>query len=269
LSPAAERKIIALPSDMSNSVNLGLEEDTFSQLKKSVTAVIHCAWSVNFNWSLESFEKSCIAATRNLLDLCLSVEGPKPASFVFCSSISTVSRTPGNWAREALPESLSCAHNIGYAQSKLVTEHIVVRAAQETGMAARVLRCGQIVADNTHGIWNATEAIPMILQCAKTIKALPQLDDILSWTPVDVMAASFVELSLAPVVDSSVLNVTNATLNQWTQDLLPLLREAGLEFEELPSRPGPADSANPTKIRRPTRLSSCWNSLPKSTTTTT
>jgi carbohydrate kinase (thermoresistant glucokinase family) len=233
LSPAAGRKIIALPSDLSNSVSLGLEEDTFSQLKRSVTAVIHCAWSVNFNWSLESFEKSCIAATRNLLDLCLSVEGPKPASFVFCSSVSTVSCTPGNWAREALPESLSCAHNIGYAQSKLVTEHIVVRAGQQTGMACRVLRSGQIVADSTHGIWNATEAIPMILQCAKTIKALPQLDDILSWTPVDVMAASFVELSLAPVVESPVLNVTNATLNQWTQDLLPLLREAGLEFEEL------------------------------------
>ncbi|EXJ82474.1 hypothetical protein A1O3_06287 [Capronia epimyces CBS 606.96] len=236
LSSAAGRKIVALPSDLSNSVNLGLEEDTFSQLKKSVTAVIHCAWSVNFNWSLESFEKSCIAATRNLLDLCLSVEGPNPASFAFCSSVSTVSRTPGNWAREALPESLSHAHNIGYAQSKLVTENIVVRAAQETGMAARVLRSGQIVADTTHGIWNASDAMPMILQCAKTIKALPRLDDILSWTPVDVMAASFVELSLAPVVDSPVLNVTNATLNHWTQDLLPLLREAGLEFEELPKQ---------------------------------
>lgn len=235
LSPAAERKIVALPADLSNPENLGLDDNVFCKIKQTVTSVIHCAWSVNFNWALESFEESCIAATRNLLDLCLSTEAPRPASFSFCSSVSTVARTPGNWVRESLPESLSHAQGMGYAQSKLVTENIVNRAARQTGMTARVLRAGQIVADKTFGIWNATEAIPMILQTAKTIKALPQLDDILSWTPVDVMAASIIELSLSSTA-GEVLNVTNPTLNHWSQDLLPLLRDAGLEFEELPKQ---------------------------------
>lgn len=235
LNPAAERKIVALPADLTNSDNLGLDEETFSTIKKSVTSVIHCAWSVNFNWALESFENSCVAATRNLLDLCLSAEAPRPASFSFCSSVSTVARTPGNWVREELPESLSHAQGMGYAQSKLVTENIVNRAAHQTGMTARVLRAGQIVADKAFGIWNTAEAIPMILQTAKTIKALPQLDDVLSWTPVDVMAASIIELSLSSTA-GEVLNVTNPTLNHWSKDLLPLLREAGLDFEELPKQ---------------------------------
>lgn len=180
LSPAAKRKLVALPCDLADTNNLGLDNSMFIKLKRSVTHVMHCAWSVNFNWALESFEKSYIAASRNLLDFCLGVEGPRPASFAFCSSISTIARTPGNWVREALPESLSYAQNIGYAQSKLVTENIVIRAAHQTGMSARVLRAGQIVADSTHGIWNASEAIPMIVQMAKTINALPLLDDILS-----------------------------------------------------------------------------------------
>ncbi|CAG8156043.1 unnamed protein product [Penicillium nalgiovense] len=235
LSPAAERKIVALPSNLSDSTDLGLGAEVYAQVKKSVTAVIHCAWSVNFNWALESFEGPCIAATRNLLDLCLSAEGPRPASFSFCSSVSTVARTPDNWVSEALPESLSYAQGMGYAQSKLVTENIVNRAAHATGMTARVLRAGQIVADTTHGIWNTTEAIPMILQTAKTIKALPQLDDVLSWTPVDVMASSIIELSLSPVADE-VMNVTNPALIHWTHDLLPQLRETGLEFEQLPKQ---------------------------------
>ncbi|KJK62622.1 Male sterility protein [Aspergillus parasiticus SU-1] len=235
LSPADERKIVALPAQLSNTSRLGLDELTYTQLTQSLTAVIHCAWSVNFNWSLGSFEDSCIAATRHLLDLCLDAQAPMPAKFSFCSSVSTVARTPGHWVPEKLPESLSYAQGMGYAQSKLVTEHIVNRAAQHTNITARVLRVGQIVADTVHGIWNATEAIPMILQTAKTIKALPELDDILSWTPVDVIANSVVELTLGTDV-AHIVNLTNPTLSHWTRDLLPLLKAAGLEFEQLPQR---------------------------------
>jgi hypothetical protein len=45
------------------------------------------------------------------------------------------------------------------------------------------------------------------------------------------MASSIIELSLAPVADE-VMNVTNPTLIHWTHDLLPQLREAGLEVEQ-------------------------------------
>ncbi|OOF95586.1 hypothetical protein ASPCADRAFT_507410 [Aspergillus carbonarius ITEM 5010] len=235
LTSAAERKIVALPADLSNPTRLGLDKAIYAHLTQAVTAVMHCAWSVNFNWSLESFEASCIAGTRHLVDFCLDAHGPTPARFAFCSSVSTVARTPGHWVPEALPDSVACAQGMGYAQSKLVTEHIVNRATQQTGMTARVLRVGQIIADTARGIWNATEAIPMIFQTAETIHALPQLDDILSWTPVDVIATSVIDLTLAPVA-GDVVNVTNPTLNHWTRDLLPLLRQAGLEFEELPQR---------------------------------
>ncbi|KAL3466049.1 hypothetical protein BJX64DRAFT_296438 [Aspergillus heterothallicus] len=233
-TPDAERKIVALPADLSNT-RLGLDDTIYEELVGSVTAVIHCAWSVNFNWSLESFERPCISATRNLIDLCLEVRGPVPANFSFCSSVSTVARTPGNWVTEALPESLSHAQSMGYAQSKLVTEHIVNRASHATSMSSRVLRVGQIIADTTHGIWNATEAIPMIFQTAETIKALPLLEDILSWTPVDTIASAVIEATRSSSA-SDVLNITNPTLNHWTRDLLPLLSQAGLEFEPLPKR---------------------------------
>ncbi|KAL4885540.1 hypothetical protein BJY04DRAFT_231032 [Aspergillus karnatakaensis] len=234
LTPEAERKIVALPADLSND-RLGLSEDVYEELVTSITAVMHCAWSVNFNWALESFEKSCIAGTRNLLDLCLDTRGPLPAKFSFCSSVSTVARTPGNWVPEALPESLSYAQTMGYAQSKLVTEHIVNRASHETNLAARVLRVGQIIADTEHGIWNATEAIPMIFQTAETINALPLLEDVLSWTPVNTIASSVIEATLSPAA-AEVMNVTNPTLNHWTQDLIPLLKQAGLTFDALPKR---------------------------------
>lgn len=231
LSVAARTKIVALPSNMADS-RLGLDDETYKTVSSRVTAVIHCAWSVNFNLALESFEKDCIAGARYLIDLCLKSASPAPARFAFCSSVSAVAATPGSLAPEDLPPSLLHAQGMGYAQSKLVTEHIVSNAAKHTGMTARVLRVGQIIADTTHGVWNATEAIPMIFQTAQTIKALPTLDENPSWTPVDIVADSIIELTMSNEA-SAVMNVTNPSLFHWTRDLLPLLREAGLSFDEL------------------------------------
>ncbi|KAF2101646.1 NRPS-like enzyme [Rhizodiscina lignyota] len=251
LSENELKKIVAIPADLSDPL-LGMDQERYDGLTAAVTGVVHCAWSVNFNWALESFEKDCIAGTRHLLDLCLKAKGPTSARFAFCSSVSTVAATPTDVAPEALPASLTYAQEMGYAQSKLVTEHIVTRASRETGMQARVLRIGQIIADTKAGIWNASEAIPMMFQTAETMHSLPQLDDMLSWTPVDVVASTVIDLTFAPEV-GEVVNATNPTLINWTQDLLPLLREAGLAFEELPPREwitrlrdsDPDPSANP------------------------
>lgn len=231
LSAASRRKIVSLPSNLGQP-QLDLDSETYQTIASDITGMIHCAWSVNFNLALESFEKDCIAGARHLIDLCLKSGRPSPARFAFCSSVSAVAATPGNVAPEDLPPSLLHAQNMGYAQSKLVTEHIVNRAAKQTGMVARVLRVGQIVADTKHGVWNATEAIPMIFQTAETIKALPKLDENPSWTPVDVVADSVIDMSMSPE-GGEVMNVVNSRLFHWTDDLLPLLRQAGLDFDEL------------------------------------
>jgi thioester reductase-like protein len=230
LSPAACRKIHALPSDLSDP-QLGLDSKTYQSVTKNLRSVIHCAWSVNFNLSLSSFEKDCIAGVRHLIDLCLAVPGSKPASFDFCSSVSTVSKCPQLHTPETIAE-LDWAQDMGYAQSKCVAEHICMAASKATGMRTRILRVGQIVADTTHGIWNDTEAIPLIMQSALTIGALPKLQESPSWTPVDVVAQAVIEIALSGA-ESIVANVTNAKTFSWTKDLLPALRQAGLEFEEV------------------------------------
>ncbi|KAJ9658606.1 hypothetical protein H2198_003624 [Neophaeococcomyces mojaviensis] len=230
----ARRKITAYPSNFAQS-DLGLDAAVLDHLKSGIVSLIHCAWSVNFNKRLSSFEADCIAGARNLMMLCLAAQGPKPASFNFCSSVSTVARTPGPLVPEALPESLQCAQGMGYAQSKLVTEHIIAKAAEQTGMAARVLRVGQIVADTTHGIWNNTEAIPLMLQAATTIGVLPTLDELPRWLPVDVVANSVNDISLSGST-VSFFNVVNPNTFHWTDDLLSALENAGLTFERVSQR---------------------------------
>lgn len=165
--------------------------------------------------------------------LCLAAGRPIPASFNFCSSVSAVAATPNAHSiPEELPTSLSYAQNMGYAQSKHVAEHLVHRAATQTGMKARTLRIGQIVADTEHGIWNATEAIPLMLQAGKTIGAIPALDESPLWLPVDTVAQTVIDHSLSDSA-AGTINVVASKPFHWTRDLLPLLRASGLKFEEV------------------------------------
>lgn len=228
------RKVISLPADLSKP-DLGLPEPTYRKITSSLRTVIHAAWSVNFNIRLSSFEKDNIAGVRHLIDLCQS----GGASFNFCSSVSTVSRHPDEDG--PVPESLPdarWAQGMGYAQSKSAAEAICSRAAERAGVPVRVLRIGQIVADTAHGVWNATEAVPLMLQSALTIGALPRLAETPSWLPVDTVAKGVAEIALSGAGDRSdggavFANVVNHRTFSWTNDLLPALRAAGLDFEEV------------------------------------
>jgi hypothetical protein len=57
---SARQKLVALPSNFALE-DLGFGRDMYSQISKEITCLIHCAWSVNFNLGLSSFEKDCIA----------------------------------------------------------------------------------------------------------------------------------------------------------------------------------------------------------------
>ncbi|RDW93763.1 putative NRPS-like enzyme [Aspergillus mulundensis] len=243
LSTAAKNKLIALPSDLSQP-DLGLDPTTYNTLASSLTDVIHCAWSVNFNLHLSSFEKDNIAGIQHLANLCLKTQRPAPATLNFCSSISAVVRSPEASIPESLPSSLEHAQNMGYAQSKLVAENLCVKAWEQTGLRARVLRIGQVIGDTENGIWNTTEAIPLMLQSANTIGALPKLDEFHRWLPVNTVAGVIADISLsekeagadADAETQPIYNIISPHPFHWTRDLLPSLRAVGLEFEELGPR---------------------------------
>ncbi|KAH7139791.1 hypothetical protein B0J13DRAFT_478097 [Dactylonectria estremocensis] len=242
-------KFTALPADLSLP-DLGLGDDAYDALRSSLTSVIHSAWAVNFTLTVKSFESQHIAGLRHLLDLCLSVPFSRPARLSFISSISAAAGTPSP-ARvpETLVKDPAHAQNMGYARSKWVAEHIVNAAAVATGMEARVLRSGQIVGDSTMGLWNPTEAIPLMFRAAVTLGALPALDETPSWLPVDKSARSVLELSgLAASGDQTagyfqlqdspgvVYHLQNPQTSRWTEDILPAMATAGLQFEIVKQR---------------------------------
>jgi thioester reductase-like protein len=234
-------KVFALPADLSKP-DLGLSASTFSHLQQYLTSVIHSAWAVNFNLGVASFESHHIQGTYNLLRLCQSVPFSRPADFSFISSISAAAGTPvPALIDEVYLNDPTQAQNMGYARSKYVTEQVVRAAATATPQHARVLRTGQIVGDTIQGVWNTTEAIPLMIQSAMTVGVLPRLEETPCWLPVDKCAEAIIDLAGARIPFSSVdpndfckdivYHVQNTTLFDWTDDLLPALRRAGLTFQ--------------------------------------
>jgi carbohydrate kinase (thermoresistant glucokinase family) len=231
------RKILAIPSDFGKT-DLALSSKMYQRLLMEVGIVIHLAWAVNFNMGIESFEKQHIAGAHNLLQFCLNSKRSTPAAFHFGSSVSAVAASPTK-VEESTETDFTRAQTMGYAQSKLVTENICSRAAKQTGMISRVHRIGQVIGDTEHGIWNETEAIPLIVQAAVTVGCVPTLDETPNWLPVDVVAQSVVDLSLLSsesVAVDSVFHIVNPTTFHWTRDFIPALKSAGLKFDEVPQR---------------------------------
>ncbi|KAL4868720.1 hypothetical protein BDV12DRAFT_209025 [Aspergillus spectabilis] len=236
------KKIIALTSAL-HEPDLGLDLATIHQMRRSVSLIIHTAWPVNFNLPLSSFE-SHIQGLKNLIDFSLSVHMPVPAVTLFCSSISTALASSSARIEEGPMCDFGNALNMGYARSKLVGDRIV-SIARKSGARAISLRIGQISGHSKKGLWNDSEAIPLMIRSALTLKALPDLDTMCSWLPVDKLACSILEIArtfslsssdgeaASKSTDDSIYNLSNPRTFPWSS-LLNVLRQQGFVFETLP-----------------------------------
>ena len=243
LPSSLKDKIIALPSDFSK-VNFGLDETVLEEMRNNVSFIIHSAWAVNFTLNLQSFEKNYIAGVHNLVSFSLSVKLPRPARFIFCSSVSAAM---GMFGPAVVPENrlpnLEHAASTGYARSKLVSEHIIYGSTTSSNALACVLRIGQIVPSLTDPLWNPSESTPLMIRSAYVVNALPELDQQCSWLPIDTAAATILDVSGISDLGGSdiyvndrffVYNLVNPSTFSWATDLLPALSAAGLAFSTLP-----------------------------------
>lgn len=165
-------KAIIFSGDLSLP-NLGIEATALDDIKQHVTHIIHAAWPVNFQLTLRAFEPQ-LRSLQNLVDLSLSKNVGSRPRLLFCSSISVAMATPTPANVPEMPVSnLAYASSTGYARSKLVGERMIEVAAKEYGGDAKVLRIGQVVGDTKAGIWNASEAWPLIIRSALTLKTMP------------------------------------------------------------------------------------------------
>ncbi|ROV98462.1 hypothetical protein VPNG_08540 [Cytospora leucostoma] len=225
------------------SHDLGLPSAVLSDLRETASVIIHNAWKVDFNHSLDTFEEVHIRGVRNLIGF--SANSPRHPRIVFVSSISSV----GDWHAvdtqvgaipESLPPTLAAAQPNGYAESKAVAEHLLAEAAQKSGIDVSILRVGQIAGPATPGNgakWTETEWFPLMTKTAKSTRKIPDgqaLGDV-DWIPVDLLSSIIWELSTVShragdekndLGSLQIFHLVNPEPRSWA-DILPVVK-AGL-----------------------------------------
>ncbi|KAK4496873.1 hypothetical protein PRZ48_011322 [Zasmidium cellare] len=198
---ALKSRQIPVPSDFDHRVTihtcalskplLGLSQETYKHLAQTVDVIYHLAWSVDFVLPLQGF-KQHFAGLQSLVNLTVV----RKAHLIFCSSTASISNS-SNPVPEAVIQDPANSGGIGYSRSKWVAENILLNAKkQHPDLRIDVVRAGQLSGDTKHGIWNISEAYPLMLSSARETKCLPDLGhgEDMRWVPVDVAARAFVEL---------------------------------------------------------------------------
>lgn len=174
LDPTIPEKVEFVETSL-GEYHLGIDDSKYHEMLQSVDTVVHNAWRMDFNISVESFEGVHIRAMRSLIDF--SLESAHRAHIHFLSSIGAI----GGWTLSNGPvipelpfEDCDVTLRQGYGEAKQVCERICLAASQTAGVSASIHRLGQIAGPCTEsGFWNLQEWLPAIVVTSKTIGKIP------------------------------------------------------------------------------------------------
>lgn len=115
-------RLIILPTSADlNAAQFGQTSEIYQQLEKEVTDIIHCAWKVNFNQTIQDFQHDTLLGHFNLLKFAMLNQ----KQFHFVSSIASASSGLVDIVKEEpLPRNAEVALPQGYGQSKYIAEHL-------------------------------------------------------------------------------------------------------------------------------------------------
>ena len=232
------QRVTFLTSDLSKS-DLGLGDEQYAELSGMVDVIIHNAWRVDFNLSLESYEQDHVKGVRNLIDF--SVHSCGRTSIFFVSSIGSVLNWPvyhQGRVPEAVINDFKVPGAMGYTESKHVSEQLLDVAGTRCHVPISICRVGQIAGPvlKLQGIWNKREWFPSLVQSSQYLGVLPgSLGNLstIDWIPIDILSTIVAELALQPIAEvgsgSRVYHAVNPNITTWDA-LLPFVM-AGMSTE--------------------------------------
>lgn len=234
-------KLRVLESDDTSRPRLGLSEGEYQELREHVTHVVHNAWPMSSKRPVRGFESQFVVM-RQLIDLCAAISERRAlqVAFQLVSSIAVVGHYPLVHGTPHVPEERVGIESVlpnGYGDAKFVCERLLDETLHRfpARFRAASVRLGQVAGSAASGYWNAAEHFSFLVKTAQTLRALPDLAGLASWTPVDDVAAVLADLLLLtpPSADAAgdtvarprFYHVDNPVRQRWA-DVIPLLADA-------------------------------------------
>ncbi|KAF9768315.1 hypothetical protein IL306_014406 [Fusarium sp. DS 682] len=196
LTSAQRSKLRILEADTSSS-RLGLSESDYEWLVQNGTHIIHNAWPMSGTRPVKGFEPQ-FQSLRKLLDLARDMACREAAPYITFQLVSSIG-VIGHFGSDRIPEQrvpLGAVLPIGYCEAKWACERILDETLHRYPdvFHAMVVRPGQIAGSSTSGFWNPVEHFAFLVKSAQSLCAWPDFDGVVQWVPVDVVAATMVDL---------------------------------------------------------------------------
>ena len=236
-------RVVYVTSDMSKS-DLGLEHSVYSDIIDNVELIIHNAWQVDFNLSLDSYEHSHVGGVRNLIEM--AIKSTHQAAIFFISSISSVSNYSAR-ERAQVPEEtikdFTVPQRMGYAESKYIAERLLDIAAANCNVPVSVCRVGQIAGPirGSEGMWNKQEWLPSLVLSSRHLGVIPDSlggVETVDWIPIDILSDIITELALQPSdalgSDGKTYHAVNPSKTTWAALLPHVLAALGPTVHAIP-----------------------------------
>ncbi|KAI2482376.1 Polyketide synthase [Pyrenophora tritici-repentis] len=215
-------KITAYETDSTKPL-LGLPEETYATLSTTVTHIFK--------------------VLRHLFDLAALVAAKRGPgfkfSFQFISSIATVGHYPFHARTPHIPEETMGIKSVlpnGYGDAKFVCERVLDETLHRypDRFRAMVVRLGQVAGSSGSGYWNENEHFAFLVKSAQTLKALPRLEGVVSWTCVDDVAGASADLLLDKFPER-IYHTDNPVRQDWAGMLKLLAGELGIPENKIVS----------------------------------
>ncbi|KAG4420085.1 hypothetical protein IFR04_006744 [Cadophora malorum] len=198
-------RVTFVTGDLAQST-FGLKQSVFDNLDANITRIIHNAWPVDFNKTLQSFKPSL----DGVLGLASFASTAKLSpSIFFIGSISSVGNYQNtqvhlDFIPETVLKDLNTPAPMGYGESKYLAERILDYATKKLHITTAAARVGQIAgtAENARG-WNRREWFPSLVMSSKFLGAVPETLGVggnaqdIDWVPIDQLVEVLAELALS------------------------------------------------------------------------
>jgi len=187
-------RLRVLPSDLARP-NLGLDDETFSDLAESMDVLYHAGATVHHASPYAQLRDANVVGTRRILELS-AAGGGIPIHHVSTLSVLPATALP-NKPRffERDPISNYPAPTGGYNLSKWVAEHLLV-AGRNLGLPVSIYRPGPVSGDSRNGAFNRNDFLYRLMAGYVQSGLAPDGETSLDLLPVDFVAKAIIALSL-------------------------------------------------------------------------
>jgi thioester reductase-like protein len=162
---------------------LGLPDGAWQRLAETIDTIIHNGALVDYVLDYDALRPANVEGTRELLRLACASRGKQ---FHFVSSTTIFGFTAKRYLLEEDSNPEMSGLDFGYAQTKWVSEQLVLQA-REQGVDARIYRPAFLTA-STAGLGHSTDIVVRLLSFMIKYGVAPNADIQLSFMPVDIAA---------------------------------------------------------------------------------